>query len=171
MSPNRRDILKLAAGLGLAGTVPTMAERLAAAEILDQHSTGGVMENPAMFADEAGMTVSGHLDGWFDSAWWAHVCPEDSAAERKALKAFEREWPGVATGRRNTFWHYQEAVFSLAIAMYTAGLRHGATYENLRRTVVGDVRQCRPCWGTGIDDHGQDCPACGGAGLVRSPVN
>jgi len=60
------------------------------------------------------------------------------------------------------------------MASYDAGIRHGAAYENLRRSVIGDLVQCRDCWGTGTVTWGMDIPAdehevcasCGGSGTV-----
>jgi DnaJ-class molecular chaperone len=50
--------------------------------------------------------------------------------------------------------------------MYQAGVRHGAAYEHLRRSVIGDLVQCRACIGLGATKQEDTCTSCGGTGVV-----
>ncbi len=160
---NRQDVFKVTAGLGLAGVVPTSAERIAAAEILDQRISDNPILDPGSFPDE----IDGRLSGAFEDDWMGSICPQESALERQALAVFERDYPAIVNSPSpNSFWRYQEEVFAYAIAMYRAGLRHGAAYEHLRSSVVGELKQCRDCWGAGMTRKGDICGTCSGNGTV-----
>jgi RecJ-like exonuclease len=67
---------------------------------------------------------------------------------------------------RRVFGDYEAAFFNFVMASYTAGIRHGAAYENLRRSVVGELIQCDACWGVGATEDRDVCAACGGTGTV-----
>jgi hypothetical protein len=43
MTTTRRDLMKLASALGLAGTVPTMADRVAAMTHLNQRASANIL--------------------------------------------------------------------------------------------------------------------------------
>jgi hypothetical protein len=64
------------------------------------------------------------------------------------------------------FHTLDDAVTGLVMAAYDAGLRHGAAYEHLRRSVIGDLVQCRTCWGVGMTKDEATCTNCGGTGVV-----
>lgn len=162
MSPNRSDILKLAAGLGLTGAAPTSAERIAAAEVLNQRVSSSETLDPGTFAETTYSSLAGDLD----NEWAGCICPEEHAAERRALREFHLVHPEFDHDI-SAFSEYQESVYALAIALYSAGLRHGAAYEGLRRSVVGERMTCDTCWGAGITRAGHDCPTCRGTGLVK----
>jgi hypothetical protein len=46
----RRDLIKLASALGLAGATPTMADRIAAMTQLNQRASANVLLDPGAFA-------------------------------------------------------------------------------------------------------------------------
>ncbi len=163
MSPTRRDVLKIASALGLAGALPSTAERVAAVQLLDQEVSPKQVLDPATFASD----VDGLLGGRLDADWLGAISPTEHAIyaqAREALAAMVTKHNDA--GELRAFWQYEESFFNLAMEGYYAGLRHGAAYENLRRAVVGEVVHCRDCWGVGATKHRDVCAACGGSGTV-----
>ncbi len=164
MSPTRRDVFKITAGLGLTGTVPTVAERIAAATALDQQLHTSPVLDPATFADEVDGVASEHLIEEWSAALNAELYRRYiEAAERLKAVLPQFDVPGITP-----LSQYEEAVFALVDNFYFAGLRHGAAYEHLRREVIGDISQCRRCWGVGLTKRGTTCASCGGTGLVAT---
>lgn len=162
---NRRDLLKIAAGLGLTGVVPTMAERIAAIQMLDQPVSDHPALDPVLFTREAYGAAAENLGNDWDSA----LDPEAHAAYVQARKAVLRAEPQIkAAGFHHPWSKFEDASMNLMMAGYHSGLRHGAAFENLRRTVIGDLSQCRTCWGVGITEIGQACRSCGGNGVVAT---
>jgi hypothetical protein len=167
MTATRRDLLKIASALGLAGTVPTTAERLAVLPLLEQRVSARAALDPARFA--------GHMDGvmacvgdGIGDEWLRAMGPEEYAALRHAQEDVVRAYPQFASdGRDNMlFGTVSDEAMNFAMMMYNAGLRHGAAYEHLRRSVIGEVTQCRSCWGVGATEREDVCHACGGTGTV-----
>lgn len=180
MSPTRRDILKLAAGLGLTGAIPTSAERIAAAEVLNQRISENPALDPAGFADEAQVLIGYHSGDELSNDWLGSIVPEERAGYERAQEAFLELEPHLRTEigtpitddpRRAAFWNLADAMFLFAIRSYDAGVRHGAAYENLRRSVIGETKHCLRCQGGGVTRDGATCPACGGVGVVRHSVH
>ena len=163
MSPTRRDVIRLASVLGIAGAAPLSAERIAAMQLLDQPvTTTSVVQDPAAFAGR----LDGILSGTLENDWLCAINPEAHAHYTQAREALQRAVTVTHTREGlQTYGDYEEAFFSLAMEAYYAGLRHGSAYENLRRSVIGEVVQCRDCWGAGAEDDGT-CRSCGGTGTV-----
>jgi hypothetical protein len=136
-------------------------ERIAAAAELGPVIHDNPLLDPSFFAK----ALDGQLLDSFGDEWLRAACPEERAAERQALRALWELDPRFRDPD-SPFARYQEAMFELALALYTAGLRHGAAFENLRRTVVGEVTLCRACQGVGVDRTGETCLGCEGAGTV-----
>lgn len=158
-----RDLMKIATGLGLTSITPTSAERIAAIEPLTRTVSDNPILDPGSFPEE----IDGRLSGAFEDDWMGSICPQESALERQALEAFERDYPAIVNSPSpNSFWRYQEEVFAYALALYRAGLRHGAAYEHLRSSVVGERKQCRDCYGAGMTRKGDICGTCSGNGTV-----
>lgn len=162
---NRRDLLKIAAGLGLTGTIPTIADRVAAMKLLDQPVSPHPVLDPATFAWETDGAGSEHLG----NDWGCAINAEIYAEWIQNRAAFIAAVPALASRPFNhPFTKYEETTFDLSVRAYTVGIRHGAAYENLRRTVIGDLSQCRTCWGVGITEISQPCRSCGGTGVVAT---
>jgi|GEM_PF-2976926 len=168
----RRDIVKLASALGFAGAVPTAAERIAAAQILDQETSSRAMLDPHQFAKEIGHEM-GNANELFLNDWYGVVCPEMHANYAQARVRVDHALADHGIDAFNEIGDYDAATFNFAMAMYDAGVRHGSAYEHLRRAMVGETVQCEACWGTGLgrdDDRnrlpGNTCTACGGTGTV-----
>ncbi len=172
MSPTRRDLFKIAAGLGLTGIVPTVDQRLAAAELLPQHVSDRAALDPASFADEAQQMIGMHDE--FTNEWLGSINPQANTGYQQAREAFIAFTPELQDHpvnfddpRTAAFWRMEEAMFSFALSSYDVGVRHGAAYEHLRRTVVGELQTCLPCQATGLArDGGGACRHCGGTGTV-----
>ena len=159
---NQRNLRNIATGLGLTDTDPTEAERIAAAKALDIHVSDNLLLDPAGFARE----MDGILGGQIGDEWLGLICPELHAAERQTLEALYKTYPAL-DGRGKTPWSdYQEAIFALALDLYSVGIRHGAAYEHLRRSVVGEISVCRGCFGAGVTHDDEACTGCGGTGTV-----
>ncbi len=161
MSPSRRDILKLATGLGLAAAVPTSAERIAAMKALNVPVSETVLLDPGSFAQELYGTLANEHD------WFEGMDPEQHAKYVKAEHAFVTAIPWLKDHRPTKLLYndYSNETFMFIMSAYYAGLRHGAAFENLRRSVVGDTALCHGCWGLGITNAGETC-SCGGTGTV-----
>jgi hypothetical protein len=167
----RRDLVKIAAALGFAGTVPTTAERIAAAQVLDQDVSSRVMLDPGKFAREIHLSTG---NGEIGNDWYGVLCPEESADYSQARTKLERVAESTGVNLYRTVDDYDAAATSLYLAMYDAGLRHGAAYEHLRRSLVGETVTCTACWSTGMTyDEGTGkthrntiCKTCGGTGTV-----
>ncbi len=83
--------------------------------------------------------------------------------------AFATEVDGILGGKLDDEWLRainEAAFFNFVMGAYSAGIRHGAAYEGLRRTVIGEVVQCKDCWGVGATKHRDVCASCGGTGTV-----
>lgn len=163
MSPTRRDVIRLASVLGIAGAAPLSAERIAAMQLLDQPVTSrSVVQDPGAFAER----LDGILSGALEDDWLCAINPESHAHYAQARAALQRAVTVTHTREGfQTYGDYEEAFFNLAMDAYYAGLRHGSAYENLRRSVIGEVTECRACWGAGATDNGT-CRSCGGTGTV-----
>ena len=156
----------LAGTIGTENTMTTtnrddLTKITEALQLLDQRISDNDMMDPGLFAGDIYSHILTHHDEWLDA-----ICPDEAAAARKALAAFKREYPAIANDGRNSFWGHQETMLAYALSLYDAGLRHGASYEHLRRSVVGDVGRCRECWGAGITKDGNTCTSCGGTGTI-----
>jgi hypothetical protein len=80
----RRDLIKLASALGLAGTMPPTAERIAALSLLDQTASARVALDPGKFADQMYGVLPGNGTADFDHDWYGAIAPEAHAAYRQA---------------------------------------------------------------------------------------
>lgn len=160
----RRDLIKLTSALGLAGTLPTTAERVAALQILDQKGPSEILLNPGVFANEASLTL-GYNAREFDEKWVAAITPEEWAEYTQACNQLSNvlERHGIPWQEAGDF---ESAATALLLASYDAGIRHGAAFENLRRSVVGEITGCPACIYTGLAKDGASCGICGGTGTV-----
>lgn len=169
----RRDLIRLAGALGLAGTIPTSAERIAAAQILGSESSSRIMLDPGKFAQKIAYSVGNEL-GEFSHDWYGVVAPVEHAEYDQARERLGHMLSAHGIGGYRECGDYDAATLSLIMAMYDAGLRHGAAFENLRRSMVGEVVTCRACLGTGATyepetgkvNHHSTCTTCGGTGTV-----
>lgn len=168
----RRELLKLASALGMAGTIPTLEDRSSAALALETGKDGPRMTHPATFAYDTFLDLSSSGDQ-FSTDLWGVICPEENAEYSMAREKLEASLQKAGIDSLRDVGDYDGAATSLFIAMYDAGLRHGAAYENLRRSIVGELITCEACWGTGMakgEDYrrvpGTTCAVCGGAGTV-----
>jgi hypothetical protein len=159
----RRDLVELASALGLAGAVPSSAERVAAVQLLDREVPPRHVLDPCKFAGR----VDGILGGALDNDWLGAINPTGHAAYAQAWEALGSavSASGDAAMLR-PYWGYEGVVFDFIMSAYYAGIRHGAAYENLRRSVVGELAQCEDCWGVGATDDRDVCTTCGGTGTV-----
>ena len=93
--------------------------------------------------------------------------PAQHAAYRQAQHGFESLVPWHAN---QPLWHAYNAflteMFNFMMVSYETGVRHGAAYEQLRQSVVGDLRQCPTCRAVGVSPAGETCPECQGTGTV-----
>ncbi len=159
----RRDIIKLASALGLAGALPPTAERVAAVQLLNQEVSAKTLLDPAAFADE----VDGILGGRLDEEWLMAINPTLHAAYARAIRDVRHEVAVLDTKEAlRVYGDWEAAVFDYIMGSYEAGIRHGAAYEHLRRTVIGEVVQCKDCWGVGATEHRDVCGSCAGTGTV-----
>lgn len=163
MSPTRRDVIQIASALGLAGALPPSAERVAAVHLLDRETSSKTILDPVAFAREADGTLAGALD----DEWLLAINPAEHAAYAQAREALYHEMGTLGTQTAfRTYGDFEAAIFNFIMGAYSAGLRHGAAYENMRRSVVGELAQCRDCWGVGATTHRDVCASCGGTGTV-----
>lgn len=163
MSPTRRDVLKIASALGLAGVVPSPTERIAAMRLLDQEVSANTLLDPGGFASE----VDGHLGGALEDDWLCAINPVQHAAYTQARANLQRAVTVTNTPEGfRTYGDYEGEIFNYIMATYDAGLRHGAAYEHLRRSVIGEFTACRKCWSVGVTKNGHVCSSCGGTGTV-----
>lgn len=160
----RRQLLQLASALGLAGTIPTTAERIAAAEILGQEVSSRVMLDPGKFAKEISLTM-GNSDE-IGNDWYGVICPEEHADNLRAEQRIHESFRRHGLDAFQECGDFESASLSFALAMYDAGIRQGAAFENLRRSMVGEFVQCMKCFGTGSNEDGGGCKTCGGNGTV-----
>jgi hypothetical protein len=161
----RRNLIKIATGLGLAGAVPTSAERIAAAQLLGGDVSQRVMLDPGKFAREINLEM-GNAQEAIMNDWMGVICPEEQAEYSQAHRQLERVASAAGIDLYRTIGDYDAAAVSLYLAMYDAGLRHGAAYENLRRSMVGELVACTACWSTGVTRDDTTCKTCGGTGTV-----
>ena len=162
MNPTRRDVLKLASALGLAGALPPTAERVAAVQLLDREVSTHPLLDPAAFASE----VDGLLGGSFDDDWLMTINPTEYVAYNRARDVVRREVTTLdGEDSMRILGDWEAAVFNYIMGAYSAGVRHGAAYEGLRRSVVGEVTTCGVCQGVGAKDEGT-CRSCAGTGTV-----
>ncbi len=121
------------------------------------------MLDPAAFADEA----DGILGGALDDEWLGAINPTLHAAYNRAVRDIRREVEVLDTKEAfRVYGDWEAAVFNFVMGAYSAGIRHGAAYEHLRRSVIGEVVQCKDCWGVGATKHRDMCASCGGTGTV-----
>lgn len=156
-------MLKLAAGLGLAATAPTSAERVSAMHSLDAVVSENPLLDPGTFATDTDAYIGDHND-----AWWSAISPETWAAYQQAERAFEAMLPWMRDNEP-VYRAYNElsaATLSFALESHRSGIRQGAAFENLRRLVVGETTGCRTCWSVGLTKTGETCSTCGGTGTV-----
>jgi hypothetical protein len=166
MTATRRDLLKLASALGLAGTVPPTAERLAALSVLDQAASARAVLDPRQFADQLYGVLPGSATSDFDHDWYGAIAPVEHAAYRQAQQRIEAFFDNLGLRAFDRPGDYDATFCTFVQAMYQAGLRHGAAYEHLRRSVIGDLVQCRTCNGVGVPKEENTCISCGGIGTV-----
>ncbi len=163
MSPTRREVLKLASALGLAGTAPSSAERVAAVQLLDRDVSPTTVLDSARFADK----VDGILGMHLDDARLEVIIPEEHAAFVRARDRLQEAVTVTNTEERRRYYgDYEAAFFNFVMGAYNAGIRHGAAYENLRQSVIGELAQCPDCWGVGATRQRDVCASCGGTGTV-----
>lgn len=139
-------------------------ERIAAEAYLHNNKPESPIRDPEKFANEAQLLIGYHSE--FTNDWIYAICPEEHAAERRALHEAGQHQAAIPAPARQALERYQERLFELAIALYDAGVKHGAAYEHLRRSVVGEVSMCWPCHGVGAMKNGETCGECGGTGTV-----
>lgn len=161
MCPDRRPIFDLASALGGSHRKPPMADRIAAARQLDAPLSDDPLRDPGAFAADASNRLSSRDD------WWAAINPEQHAAYRQAQHAFERLVPWHSDQQLwNAYNAFISELFDFAMVSYETGVRHGAAYEHLRQSVVGELRQCPTCRGVGLTSEEETCPECRGTGTV-----
>lgn len=161
----RRELLKIASALGIAGSVPAMAERVTVAQVLGEDGPARPILNPATFAIEIHREM-GNLTLAFGNDWYGVLCPEEGAELSKMSHALRRVASEAGINLFDAVGDFEGAAVSMFLAMYEAGLRHGASYENLRRSIVGETVGCLPCQGVGLSQAGETCGNCGGTGTV-----
>jgi hypothetical protein len=166
----RRDLIKLASALGLAGTVPPTADRIAAMQVLDQTASARVALDPGKFADQMYGVLPGNGVEDFDHDWYGSIAPEAYADYAQARERIEQFFTKLWIRSTDLIGDYDAAFFNFVMAVHQAGVRHGSAYEHLRRTVIGDLVQCRTCHGVGATKHEDVCYACGGTGTVALKV-
>lgn len=159
----RRDLIKIASALGVAGALPSSAERVAAMQLLDRDVSANVLLDPGGFAGEA----DGSFGGALSDDWLCAINPVRHAHYAQAHENLKRAVTILDTkeGYR-AYGDYEGDIFNFIMASYYGGLRHGAAYENLRRSVIGELTQCRDCWGVGATKDRDVCASCGGTGTV-----
>jgi hypothetical protein len=163
----RRELLKIASALGLAGTAPTVAERIAVAHTLSGDTFARIALSPTLFTDEMYASLpSAGADDQFCHDWYGSIAPEETAEYDQATDQLQRYFRGAGVDAFHLFLDYTAAFNNLAEAMYQTGLQHGAAFENLRRVLVGDVVKCVPCGSTGLSKAADICTSCGGTGTV-----
>src|SRR5687767_5116832 len=89
----RRDLIKLASALGLAGATPTMADRIAAMTQLNQRASANVLLDPGAFAVDAGQMLS-ETPEWGED-WLGALHPNVGADYMQARKAFLDAEPAI----------------------------------------------------------------------------
>lgn len=150
MSPTRHDVLKI-------------AECMAAMQLLEQDVSTRPLLDPATFASE----VDGLLGGALEDEWLSSINAKEHAAYVQAVEVVRREVTALSGPESmRILGDWECAVFDFIMGAYSAGVRHGAAYENLRRSVVGETTTCRACRSVGITKDGNTCASCGGTGTV-----
>jgi hypothetical protein len=162
----RRDLVKLASALGLTGALPPSTERLAAMHALAQPVSDRIALDPVAFATtvEATLPING-IDR-FSLDWDGAIAPEAYAAYTRAAGTLHRVLVEHGIHPLDACDDFEAAHFNLTTTMYDAGLRHGAAFEHLRRSVIGDVAVCMACRGLGFTGTDDVCVTCGGTGTV-----
>ncbi len=162
MSDSERHLADLSLSLGFGDAEPSMADRTAAASELNQPVSTNPLFDPGTFAADALTQLSGRNE------WWATMSPEQHAAYQQARHAFERLVPWLPDAQH--IWHAYNAfiseMFDFVMVSYETGVRHGAAFEHLRRSVVGELRQCSTCRGVGVNPDEDRCPDCKGTGVM-----
>jgi len=160
MSPSRRDLIKYATAGAFLASLPA-ADAAAAMRALEvPHSPVRTLD-PGTFAQDTHGCM-----GDTDDLWNSCIVPVEWATYKQAKLQLETAVPAL-TDRRH--WtpvnNLDDAVVAMMSAAHAAGLRQGASFEHLRRSLVVDHSHCRTCWGVGVD-AGAVCGVCGGSGVV-----
>jgi hypothetical protein len=118
------------------------------------------------------------LSNWFDSIMNS-ACAEEFAAYKLARSKMLSWLPLLGeTDTDSPWWKLDEAVMTLMCRAFLAGIRGGASFENLRLALLGSKDVCRGCNGHGrlpaksaVEPTMNDsfCGMCGGTGLVPVP--
>lgn len=130
----RRDLMKLAAALGLTGTIPTNAERAAAADVLNVPIATSAEHDPATFAEKLDR---GWAEGDFRHAWWEGGAAASSRKLYDLQQLLESQVPELKRTLWPLWFELDCLIGSMELDAYNAGLHHGAAYEHLRRALYG----------------------------------
>jgi len=160
----QRDLRTIAHGIGMAGTMPSNAERRAAIAALEAVQDPEPIVDPALFAKNTYWSLSNDDD--IESFGWVVMAEEQGAFAQARAALYDAEPHLRTVPFEHPINEFDNQMMDLFYAAYEAGLRHGAAYEHLRRSVVGEVIQCRPCVGLGANKAGECCCHCGGTGTV-----
>ncbi len=176
----RRTVLQLAAGAAAARAPLTTITPAEAAHLLAEPAAPVTMPtylspgespdfaDPVSFAVDTERSIAEELVDF--------QAPEELATFVQARAAVLRELPILANLPSQHPWHkLEEAAYAWAGASYMKGVAAGASYENLRRVLVGRSRSCPRCFGVGrLDEDGrrpmkggsETCTTCAGVGTV-----
>jgi hypothetical protein len=125
------------------------------------------MLDPGSFALEITSHLGNQLDQ-FSNDWYAVMAPEAEAEYRQVSDRLQKIAKAHGVGLYDAVGDYGAAATGLFLEMFSAGLRQGAAYENLRRSMVRETVICMDCFGHG-HERGNDkspCTTCGETGLV-----
>jgi hypothetical protein len=136
MSLSRRDVVKLGTAIGLGTVAPTRTDFVAARTILEQPTGATPGSDPAAFAIavDAGLATSRDLS----DEWWPAITPGTLALVREAQEDLERLVPEVMRSGWSAYAELDAGLGAMVLDAYSAGLRHGAAYEHLRRSMFGE---------------------------------
>ena len=187
MSPTRRDVLKMAAGIPVAAATMT---RVDAFEAFAQPD--GLAPVPGDFHEEMDDTFAPHSPTAFAMATMGgevteQLCRANIHQAAKTMNEYKRfrlalvqAMPELEhAAADHPFVLMDEAVFGIVDEAWFEGIRAGAAFEHLRRELIGAHQSCLTCGGLGVvDGNGKRigdyaapprtkrCPECDGAGTV-----
>ncbi len=180
----RRDTLKLAAAAAAARSLAPTITPAEAARLLDAPLDPGHLPvrqrpgSPEYLDIYDPVSYAMELEGIDLPPLAEHIAPEAMAAYRQARATMVQAVPVLADLPVSHPWtKVDEAAMALWCDAWTAGVRAGAAYEQLRQAVLGPTRVCGACDGFGIAGKGapdvhadayERCRACGGVGTVAT---
>lgn len=183
VNTTRRSVLKMTAALATMTGAGSLNERLAAATEFAGDTTAETAAfpndyraNPALFADEAESQIFS-MESSVDvrKGFGENLAPDAFAELERAKALFHKMHPGATPLHGPSEWSdVEESALGFAWACFDAGIKRGAVYENLRRTMLGTAQRCMQCNGVGythasIVTPGADlvvCEHCKGSGVV-----